>query len=259
MHSQPLGESSSDALVRPRWNRYTRSVRALSLPSLACLLCVHAACTEPVCGNGIVEGNETCDDGTHLFEDGCRQCETTPGYVCTPGEECSPICGDRRLVAAEVCDPTVHAFSEYCSEDCSMLIARCGDGTRQTSVELCDDGNTDDGDGCATTCRASFGFTCEAATGECDASDVARDATGNTMTNDQKRDLCEWLIATMGGAGRYFYCNGAPYRVNDLSTCMGYVDDDLGHCTVGDFERWIAVMGSPCAVATAQDVVLCEG
>jgi len=50
--------------------------------------------SEPVCGNGHVEGDETCDDGNLRDHDGCdAQCHTEPLWGCgdlvlTPAEEC---------------------------------------------------------------------------------------------------------------------------------------------------------------------------
>lgn len=35
----------------------------------------------------------------------------------------------------------------------------CGDGTLDAD-EVCDDGNTMDGDGCSSTCAVETGFTC---------------------------------------------------------------------------------------------------
>merc|ERR1712072_1172020 len=37
-----------------------------------------------ICGNGIVEGSEDCDDGNHNDGDGCSHvCQTEPGWFCT--------------------------------------------------------------------------------------------------------------------------------------------------------------------------------
>ncbi len=44
-----------------------------------------------------------------------------------------------------------------------LLTATCGNGTREGS-ETCDDGDTDAGDGCSTTCRVESGYSCNTAT-----------------------------------------------------------------------------------------------
>jgi cysteine-rich repeat protein len=58
--------------------------------------------------------------------DGCSDtCTVEPGYTCTGGTPSTP---------------------DSCSNN-------CGDGIK-VSVEICEDGNTDDGDGCDATCTA---------------------------------------------------------------------------------------------------------
>ena len=37
----------------------------------------------------------------------------------------------------------------------------CGDGIRPTELHACDDGNTQDGDGCSQSCTIEFGFKCD--------------------------------------------------------------------------------------------------
>jgi len=45
-----------------------------------------------------------------------------------------------------------------CGDNCDFI---CGDGFRAlTSEEKCDDGNTDDGDGCAANCAVEVGWMC---------------------------------------------------------------------------------------------------
>lgn len=79
---------------------------------------------EPICGDGIVEGSEECDDGANN------------GIVCSPpyGGSCN-----------------------YCSITCTTINltgSYCGDGTTDVADgEECDDGNNTSGDGCSATCR----------------------------------------------------------------------------------------------------------
>lgn len=44
-----------------------------------------------VCGNGIVEKGEECDDDSEA----CQDCKIAPGWECPPGEDCFPV---------EICD-----------------------------------------------------------------------------------------------------------------------------------------------------------
>ena len=83
---------------------------------------------EPVCGNGVFDGAEQCDDGNSVPGDGCTSaCRVEAGYVCRG--------------ARSVCAIT------------------CGDGVRASS-EACDDGNRDEGDGCSRTCTTESGWSC---------------------------------------------------------------------------------------------------
>ena len=77
---------------------------------------------DPICGNGIIEGAEQCDDDNLIDEDGCSSiCQTETGWSCDGANPttCTEICGDTIIVGTEECD----------------------------------DGNTDIGDGCNAACR----------------------------------------------------------------------------------------------------------
>jgi predicted ribosomally synthesized peptide with SipW-like signal peptide len=76
----------------------------------------------PVCGNGSIEGNEQCDDGSQ---------NGTP------------------------CDPPYGESCNYCSTECKIVIlygGYCGNGILENG-EQCDDGNTQNGDGCSAACQ----------------------------------------------------------------------------------------------------------
>jgi fibro-slime domain-containing protein len=91
-----------------------------------------------VCGNGIKEGTEACDDGNGDWYDTCPvnnpDCACTPDckkpLSCPAGSACSSGCGDGIVLPS---DPA---------------------GT-------CDDGNNNDGDGCSHDCKVEAGFKCE--------------------------------------------------------------------------------------------------
>ncbi|MCA9559126.1 MAG: hypothetical protein KC583_11255, partial [Myxococcales bacterium] len=59
-------------------------------------------------------------------------------------------CGDGALQVGEVCDDGNTADGDGCSAECTL--ERCGDG-RKTGAEECDDGNTESDDGCTADCR----------------------------------------------------------------------------------------------------------
>ncbi len=90
-----------------------------------------------ICGNGVVESGEACDDGGE---------STTCNFDCTIS-----ACGDSvvNMTAGEDCDDG--GESANCDADCTFAI--CGDGTLNvTAGEQCDDGNTTPGGGCDPFC-----------------------------------------------------------------------------------------------------------
>jgi cysteine-rich repeat protein len=126
---------------------------------------------EAVCGDGVVEGDEQCDDANEVADDGCA-----PGCAL-------PQCGDGLLSAGEACDDANLSDDDACTHLCAVpscgdgivspgeqcddgnvdpldacddcVVARCGDGVLQGKVEACDDGNLDPHDGCSAICRVN--------------------------------------------------------------------------------------------------------
>src|SRR5690606_20698501 len=59
-------------------------------------------CEATVCGDGVAEGSEQCDDGNTDLGDGCNPfCEAEP--LCSHGP-CTSQCGDGIVFADEACD-----------------------------------------------------------------------------------------------------------------------------------------------------------
>jgi len=96
-----------------------------------------------VCGDGVQETPEACDDGagnSDAMPDACRTDCTLPG------------CGDGVTDTGEDCDDTGESAS--CDADCT--VPACGDGAWNVSAgEVCDDGNADGGDACAADCSVA--------------------------------------------------------------------------------------------------------
>lgn len=64
-----------------------------------------------------------------------------------------PFCGNARPDTGEQCDLGAENSDRpnaYCRPDCTL--GRCGDGIIDTPLELCDDGNTLNNDGCSAAC-----------------------------------------------------------------------------------------------------------
>lgn len=95
-----------------------------------------------VCGNGVLDASEACDDGPANGDYAkCNENCTGPG----------PRCGDGAVSGPEACDDGNLDDSDDCTGKC--VIATCGDGVVQPATEACDDGrNGDPDDGCTDAC-----------------------------------------------------------------------------------------------------------
>ena len=97
-------------------------------------------CTAAFCGDGLVGPREACDDGNQVDDD-----------ECTNG--CNlPACGDGILQPPEECDlGMANDDTGECTLAC--LLPTCGDGFVQPgNLEQCDDGNLVDTDACVGPC-----------------------------------------------------------------------------------------------------------
>ena len=92
----------------------------------------HAEASESLCGNGMVDELEHCDDGGSESNDGCSStCTVEYGYECMNEESMLSSC-----------------------------MYTCGDGLIAVGSEECDDGNEEDGDGCSSECVIEYGYEC---------------------------------------------------------------------------------------------------
>jgi MYXO-CTERM domain-containing protein len=127
----------------------------------------------PGCGDGLVAGEEACDDDNNTDGDGCSAaCAIEEGWEGCTGQPsvCTPICGDALVVGDEQCDDGDLDDNDGCAGTCEVEIGYacegepsvctpiCGDGLIR--FEACDDGDTDDGDGCSSVCAAEEGWEC---------------------------------------------------------------------------------------------------
>ena len=91
------------------------------------------------CGNGVVNGNEECDDGNTVDTDDCSNA-------------CESNCGNGTLNGTEECDDGASnsdTAPNACRTDCTD--PSCGDSVTD-SGEQCDDGNANNSDGCPNSC-----------------------------------------------------------------------------------------------------------
>jgi cysteine-rich repeat protein len=162
----------------------SKIVRTL-LPLLALFAAGCPGGDDPVCGDGVAEEGEQCDDGNTAANDGCSPtCQTETPAVCGDGtvsgteqcddgnttagdgcdatchDEADPVCGDGTIGGDEECDDGNTADGDGCDATChDEAEPACGDGVLQRG-EACDDGNTADGDGCSATCQTETPAVC---------------------------------------------------------------------------------------------------
>ena len=151
--------SDPDSLMTPpdRGSRSIRGTRFDRCPQARCTaaqlllefgLLSHARRDEEcdgwraVCGNGVREAPESCDDGNNVAGDGCR-----PNCLVE-------ACGDGINDPGEECDWGVASQRENCTSECTVCNAcnLCGNDIVGPG-EQCDDGNTTNGDGCSSGCQ----------------------------------------------------------------------------------------------------------
>ena len=121
----------------------------------------------PVCGDGIVDAGEQCDDGVANSDVLADACRTDCTY---------PYCGDGVVDTGEACDEGINNDDNGdCTTQCAY--GGCGNGVVDAGEE-CDDGpdNSDvQPDACRTTCVYYY-----CGDGVVDAVEVCDDGQGNS-------------------------------------------------------------------------------
>jgi len=151
---------------------------------------------EDYCGNGIKEGDEGCD----ITDFGGETCDSILGHpgliVCR--EDCvvhCTDCGNGRIEMideeiGEECDDGNTENGDGCSDLCRL--ERCGDGVTQEAFEVCDDGNNEDGDECSANCLSDE--TCGNGILDVLADEQCDD--GNWRSNDGCSSTCVFELDT---------------------------------------------------------------
>jgi cysteine-rich repeat protein len=195
---------------------------------LLSVLWLAAGCGEPVCGDGIIDQGEACDDGNTQNADACQASCQLPacgdgiadlglGEQCDDGnsddgDACPStcqlaFCGDGFVERGdELCDDGNPSDNDECLNDCTPN--RCGDGILNLAAEECDDGNNTDDDGCNADCALSAAL--QVVTG--DAHTCALLNTGNVRC---------WGLGTFGRLG---YGNQNSIGDNETPASAGSVN-----------------------------------
>ena len=230
--------------------------------------------SNPVCGNGKVEGTEQCDDGNASNDDGClsncKNAECTPGQgTCGDGNTCTTdACQNGRCVYTnntntcndgvactgnDRCSAGTCAGTDSCSAgsqcvvetgQCSAVAPECGNGSVE-GTEECDDGNASNDDGCLTNCKNA---ECLPGQGTCgDGNACTTDSCENgRCVNTNNTNTCDDGIACTGSdrcsAG---VCAGTD-SCADGSRCIA----DSGQCEAGASTdgQWIPAATYPSAL-----------
>ena len=166
------------------------------------------ACILDGCGDGVVEGEEQCDDGNLVSGDGCSaQCKL---------EGCGNGIVD--IALGERCDDGNTEDGDGCSADCRTN-ERCGNGILDADLgEVCDDGNNASGDGCSADC-------------------LSEEVCGNGYLDLVKGEECEPSLPIPSGlmgitcseACRYLYAEGVQPLAAQCRLTLEIVEGTADH------------------------------
>ncbi len=174
------------------------------------------------CGNGVIEGFETCDDSNTSAGDGCSSaCQVEPGFECE-GEPstCAPVCMDSsELESDDGCEaPTPHCETDGVTRCVECAVAgHCDDGNECTA-DLCSENScsfenvaagTECGGGICDGAGSCSGCLDDAAPGEIDSG------------CSEAQPICD------PGPSECVECLVTP-------DCRGTETCDDGRCTQGD-------------------------
>lgn len=227
--------------------------------ALVALCMLLAACGSDdgsaTCGNGVIEGDEQCDDGNTRSGDGCSQfCTVESGWTCT-GEpsQCTrtePAPSDGTSTAPSTPGTAAPGSGSAIPPSVAPRPV-CGNGIIEDGEE-CDDGNTRSGDGCSVDCQIERGWSCAGEPsrctrlpGACDGVDCSaldsicgqgacNPATGACIVQPAKQgavcddeDICTDNPVCVSGV-----CRGTPRDCTGLgdACAVGVCDPDTGSC-----------------------------
>ncbi|CAD8114329.1 unnamed protein product [Paramecium sonneborni] len=98
------------------------------------------------CGDGIIAGQEDCDDLNDNQTDGCHNCQF----------HCPDHCDQCIEGKCKLCEPGYALI-----EQMNICKSYCGNGMISLDEEECDDENNEDGDGCSRLCKIETDYQCK--------------------------------------------------------------------------------------------------
>ncbi len=155
-------------------------------------------------GTNEVEVNALLELGIHRYcstfppfnEDGSSGKKFKGKNAAAPAGPCPAgvlgQCGNGVVGIDEVCDDGNSSDGDYCSADCKTATSVCGDGIVEL-LEACDDGNTADGDYCSGDCFEITAVCGDSIVGPGEACD-----DGNTSGGDYCSANCKFETAICG-------------------------------------------------------------
>jgi len=184
---------------------------------------------QSLCGNGVVEPGEACDDGntdnTDACLDTCVAATCGDGFVHTGAEQCDDGNSDNTDVCLNTCEVATCGDGFVCSDSsCTSGPGGGGDGGGG-GPEACDDGNTDNNDACPNNCAPiSCGDGIQQPGEECDdGNDSNADACLTTCVAATCGDafVCSAPSCTSGPTGGVEECddNNTDNTDECLDTC----------------------------------------
>ncbi len=190
------------------------------------------SCDEPTtCGDGLIDGQENCEDGNAASGDGCSSaCQVETGWSCSGDPSvCTEICGDGLVVGSEQCDDGGTASGDGCDASCNVETGYsctgqpsacneiCGDGLI-VGAEQCDDGNTMAGDGCSSQCAIEPGYACDGVPSTCERFDVVITSPTHGSFTTASSVTVTGVVLELAPALASLTVNGAPVPVNGDGT-----------------------------------------
>lgn len=140
------------------------------------------SCAPTVCGNGVVDCGEGCDDGANISGDGCSATCVVEGACCLPDGTCTPF------ITSAACTAIPGADWQGALSACGVC-ATCGDGIVGAG-EQCDDGGTSNGDGCSSICTIEAPGNDTCATAEALTPLPDSDTESNVGATDDTTGTC---------------------------------------------------------------------